>query len=234
MRFLKRLEVFLLVVGTVLMATYLAVRVDGAVGSRLALMAFQIQAGTTAKQNPQGGSLPVDFSLWSRNRITAYKNVIGAQFAAPLAILSVPRLQSEVPVFDGVDEIALNRGAGRIPGTARVGTPGNLGIAAHRDGFFRVLKDIKVGDAVELRLPDGEKNYAVTSTEIVSPEDVSVLAPRSRPAVTLVTCYPFYFVGDAPQRFIVHAEESEVDFFHARHTKLSSAVSHNQSQENQK
>jgi sortase A len=87
--------------------------------------------------------LPVDFSLWSQNRIAAYKKVIGTRFAAPLAVLSVPRLGLEVSVFDGIDEVTLNRGAGRIPGTARVGTTGNLGIAAHRDGFFRVLKDIQ-------------------------------------------------------------------------------------------
>jgi sortase A len=234
MRFLKRLELVLLVVGTILIGTYLGVRVDGAVWSRLALMAFQTQGTTTAKNDKtQDGSF-ADFRLWSQNRIAAYKKVMSTRFAAPLAVLSIPRLGLDVPVFDGVDEVTLNRGAGRIPGTARMGTSGNLGIAAHRDGFFRVLKDISVGDTVELRLPDGKETYIVSSIEIVSPEDVSVLAARPRSAITLVTCYPFYFVGDAPQRFIVHAEESEADFSGGRHTKLSSDVSHNERQENKK
>ena len=206
MRFVKRLELVLLVAGATLIATYLRARVDGAVRSRLALMAFQAQ-GSASNGQTQVGSSPVDFSLWSPNRITAYKNLIGMRLGPPLAVLTVSRLGLEVPVFDGVDEVTLNRGAGRIPGTARVGTSGNIGIAAHRDGFFRVLKDIKVGDIVELRLINRKQTYTVTSTEIASPEDVRVLAPSARPAVTLVTCYPFYFVGDAPQRFIVHAEE---------------------------
>jgi sortase A len=130
--------VFWLAVGTVLIATYVAVRVDGTVGSHWALMAFQSQASTTAQNDPtQDNSLPSDFSLWSQSRITAYKKVVSAQLAAPLALLSIPRLELKVPVFDGIDDVTLNRGAGRIPGTARVGASGNLGIVADRDGFFR-------------------------------------------------------------------------------------------------
>jgi sortase A len=138
--------VFWLAVGTVLIATYVAVRVEGTVGSHWALMAFQSQASTTAQNDPtQDNSLPSDFSLWSQSRITAYKKVVSAQLAAPLALLSIPRLELKVPVFDGIDDVTLNRGVRRIPGTARVGASGNLGIVADRDGFFRVLKDVKVG-----------------------------------------------------------------------------------------
>ena len=99
----------------------------------------------------------------------------------------------------------LNRGVGRIIGTARPGGPGNIGIAGHRDGFFRGLKDISVGDDVELTTTKERATYIVDQIEIVSPTDVRVLQPRGVSSLTLVTCYPFYFVGDAPNRFIVHA-----------------------------
>jgi sortase A len=130
---------------------------------------------------------------------------------APLAVLSIPRIGVEVPVFDGTDELVLNRGAGRIAGTAKPGQPGNIGIAAHRDGFFRGLKDIRVGDRVALRAQSDEFLYTVDNIEIVEPTDVSVLRNRSSSSVTLVTCYPFYFVGDAPQRYIVHASIVDSD-----------------------
>jgi len=110
-----------------------------------------------------------------------------------------------VPVFDGTDDLTLNRGVGRIIGTAKVGDTGNIGIAGHRDGFFRGLKDISVGDEIDLTMTTQKTIYLVDQIEIVSPSDVQVLGPRSAPSLTLVTCYPFYFVGDAPQRFIVHA-----------------------------
>ena len=110
-------------------------------------------------------------------------------------------------MFEGTDDLALNRGVGWIAGTARPGEAGNgnIGIAGHRDGFFRGFKDILLGDEVELSTLEGVSFYAVDSIEIVSPDNVTVLRPRGVPSLTLVTCYPFYFVGDAPQRFIVHA-----------------------------
>ena len=113
-----------------------------------------------------------------------------------------------VPVFDGTSEQNLNRGAGRIPGTARIGEPGNLGIAAHRDGFFRVLKDVRIGDVLLLERLGATDAYRIVSTVIVDPSDVSVLEPTATHSVTLVTCFPFYYVGSAPQRFIVHAQLS--------------------------
>jgi sortase A len=85
------------------------------------------------------------------------------------------------------------------------GDAGNVGIAGHRDGFFRGLKDISVGDEIDLIMTKEKTTYVVDQIEIVSPADVHVLEPRSTSSLTLVTCYPFYFVGDAPQRFIVHA-----------------------------
>ena len=110
-------------------------------------------------------------------------------------------------MFEGTDDLVLNRGLGWIVGTARPGDTGNIGIAGHRDGFFRGLKDIAAGDTMELETQGRRATYVVDEIEIVTPEQVEVLKPRAAPAITLVTCYPFYFIGDAPRRFIVHATE---------------------------
>jgi len=123
----------------------------------------------------------------------------------PLAVLRIPKLHLAVPVLDGTDALTLNHAVGRITGTAWPGEPGNIGIAGHRDSFFRGLKDVKVGDAIELEMAGKTDTYIVDQIQIVTPHAVNVLLPRSAPSVTLVTCYPFYFVGSAPRRFIVHA-----------------------------
>jgi sortase A len=120
-------------------------------------------------------------------------------------VLRVPKIHLEAPVLDGTDDLTLNRGLGHIVNTAKPGEIGNLGIAGHRDGFFRGLKDLGVGDRLDLSLPNRTDTYVVDSVKIVDPRDVSVLEPTSEPSLTLVTCYPFYFVGSAPQRYIVHA-----------------------------
>ena len=130
---------------------------------------------------------------------------MGSRFDPPLAVLRIPKVHLEVPVLDGTDDLTLNRGVGHIVGTVRPGEDGNIGIAGHRDGFFRALKDVGPGDTIELVTPKRVVRYAVDQIVLVRPEDVSVLQPRSRPSLTLVTCYPFYFVGSAPQRYIVQA-----------------------------
>ena len=123
----------------------------------------------------------------------------------PLAILRIPKINLEVPVFNDTDDLTLNRGVGRIIGTAQLGQPGNLGIAGHRDGFFRGLKDVGPNDVIEVIRPGQTDFYAITQMQIVDPENVSVLAPTPAQTLTLVTCYPFYYVGNAPQRYIVTA-----------------------------
>jgi sortase A len=123
----------------------------------------------------------------------------------PIAVLRIPHIQLEVPVYDDTNDLILNRGVGRILGTAHVGEIGNLGIAGHRDGFFRGLKDLAPGDEIGLDRIGQSDAYVVEKIEIVNPDDVSVLAPTPTPTLTLVTCFPFYFVGSAPQRYIVTA-----------------------------
>ena len=151
---------------------------------------------------------PADQSLWSQQRVAAYKE---AQRAgdAPEAVLRIPSLPLEVPVYSDTSEMNLDRGAGRIPGTAGLEQSGNLGLAAHRDGFFRKLKDAEIGMEMLLDRGGHTLRYHIVEISIVTPEDGSVLAPTSRPSITLVTCYPFYFVGSAPKRYIVRAELDE-------------------------
>jgi sortase A len=147
----------------------------------------------------------VDMALWSPGRVKAYKVALEQKTPPALAILRIPRLELEVPVYDGTTDAVLDLAAGRIEGTALPGTVGNVGIAAHRDGFFRILKDLKEGDALVLDTPSATEKYRVEWIRITTPDDVSVIDPTPNPAVTLVGCFPFYHRGPAPQRFIVRA-----------------------------
>ncbi len=121
--------------------------------------------------------------------------------------LEIPRLGLSVMVVEGVGSDDLKRAAGHIPGTAFPGQSGNVAIAGHRDTFFRPLRLIRANDTITLRTLHGAYRYRVVSTKIVSPDDVEVLNPVGRDTLTLVTCYPFYYIGSAPQRFIVRADK---------------------------
>ena len=140
---------------------------------------------------------------WSAGRKEQYVASLAAEMGAPPALIRIPSLDLTVPVFEGTDELVLNRGVGWIEGTANIGSAGNVGLAGHRDGFFRGLKDVHSGDVIEIATFDGLLTYRVSEIMIVDPADVHVLAPTPVPSVTLVTCYPFYFVGNAPKRYIV-------------------------------
>jgi sortase A len=119
--------------------------------------------------------------------------------------MEIPRLGLSVVVVEGTDKPTLRRAAGHIVGTGFPGQPGNVGIAAHRDTFFLPLRNIQRDDVIELTTLRGEYRYRVVSIKVVSPYDVAVLNPDGTEILTLVTCYPFYFVGAAPERFIVRA-----------------------------
>jgi LPXTG-site transpeptidase (sortase) family protein len=125
----------------------------------------------------------------------------------PLGKLEIRSAGVSVVVGAASDHVALRRSAGHIQGTAYPGDPGNVGIAGHRDTSFRGLRKVKVGDRIAMKTPDGSFEYMVEALTTVDPEDIEVLAPSPYPTLTLVTCYPFDFIGAAPQRFIVRARQ---------------------------
>jgi len=209
---LRFLQIACAVLGTILLGWYVVARTHSHFASKAAIERFDearaarievILHESRPADEPHTG--PVDTSLWDEGRIEEYRESLLVDMDAPLALLRIPRLEIEVPVFSGTDDLVLNRGVGWIAGTAPPGQAGNIGIAGHRDGFFRPLKDVALGDEIVLETTDGSTTYVVEKLHIVDPTDVWVLEPTTSPSVTLVTCYPFYFVGSAPNRFIVRA-----------------------------
>lgn len=154
---------------------------------------FPADSGASSVDSPVDS--PVDSSM----------ELPAAWDSMPIALLSIARVGLQVPVFADTSERNLNRGAGWVEGTAAPDEDGNIAIAAHRDGYFRVLKDVALGDVLVLESIARERNYRVTEISIVDPDDTSSLFATDAAVVTLVTCYPFYFVGHAPQRYIVRA-----------------------------
>ncbi len=186
-------------IGIFALAVWTAIDVSATMSARRAMKHFAVyQTSLSTPSSP-------DRHLWSPERVRAWEDSLSRDAPEALAVLRIPRIGVEVPVLEGTDDWTLNRAVGHIEDTARPGGTGNSGIAGHRDGFFRALKDIHDGDVIELETLGGTGIYQVRRTWIVDPEDVSVLDPTDAPALTLVTCYPFYFVGSAPQRFIVRA-----------------------------
>jgi sortase A len=202
----KTLERLLITFGALMIFIYTLARVQGFILSRIEidkfksrqLLAQELSGGISANKSP-------DFSLWSAKRIRAYQESLASHFQPAVALLRIPRIHLEVPVLEGTDDLTLNRAVGHIVGTPPPGESGNTGIAGHRDGFFRELKDVVTGDKIEILTQKEATTYVIDQITIVNPSNVSVLAPRSHSSVTLVTCYPFYFIGSAPQRYIVQA-----------------------------
>ena len=121
--------------------------------------------------------------------------------------IEIPRLLLSAVVVEGTNKTAYRRAVGHIPGTALPGQPGNVGLAGHRDTFFRPLKDLRINDEVQFSTLKGNFKYEVESLRVVEADDIGVLAPSGENVLTLVTCYPFYYVGPAPKRFVVRARQ---------------------------
>jgi sortase A len=190
--------------GIVCLVVFAALSFDRAVGARHELDRFAVLQAAALEQPP-----PPDLSLWGAERISAWRRLLGEPAPPPLAILRIPKIRLAVPVLRGTDDVTLNRAVGHIDDTALPGMDGNAGIAGHRDGFFRGLKDIGPADVIELETLGGKEVYRVERIWVVDPEEVSVLDPTPARSLTLVTCYPFYRVGPAPQRYIVRAVRAE-------------------------
>lgn len=160
----------------------------------------------TDSDNPEATAQVQDRTSESSARARVARPVNGL-----LGRIEIPRLKISAIVREGADLKTLKHAVGHIPDTALPGQPGNFAIAAHRDTFFRNLRGVKKGDRIQMVTPSGTFEYQVESTKIVWPSNVEVLKPTAEPAVTLVTCYPFNYVGSAPKRFIVRARQVETE-----------------------
>jgi len=189
---------------------------QGEVQRRTAVTAFEQQAESVsdgASGNSPGDQAPAhfreigepDMTLWAPGRVADYRASLNADLPPVLGVLEVPTVGLQVPVYQSNSELVMDRAAGVIDGMAYPHEPGNIGISGHRDGYFRALKDVAVGDPIVLQTLAGEKRFRIDSTQVVEISDTRLLQDTWDQTVTLVTCYPFYFVGHAPQRFIVTA-----------------------------
>ena len=148
-----------------------------------------------------------------QKQITAQQHKAGLSQAVAkegdvLGRIEIPRLEVKAAILEGTTSQTLRLGVGHIEGTALPGESGNIGIAGHRDTYFRALKDIRTDDEIQIQTATGLTHYQVDWTQIVAPGDTAILAPSTMSAITLVTCYPFHFIGPAPERFIVHAHKT--------------------------
>ncbi len=181
-------------------------------GKSPSVIAFVRNALFEATQPQSAGSQPAADDSLKIKRVT--RQVPQARQPTDpgmLGRIEIPRLEVHAMVREGVDDRTLRRSVGHVPGTAKPGAEGNVGLAGHRDSFFRKLKDIRKGDTIVVETLDSKYEYTVDVTKVVGPDDVKVLAPTPQRALTLVTCYPFYYVGNAPRRFIVRARQVSVE-----------------------
>ena len=198
MRIRRRLSWVLILGGIVLLFLGIREVVDSWLGQREAERAFERSRERAAQEPAPEAARPFVPDL-----------------GPAMARLSVPRLGSAWFVYPGADKKSLRLGPGHLTGTAMPGTAGNCVIAAHRDTHFRALKDVKKGDEILVTTRQGEFRYRVTKISIVSPKNTAALRPTPGGVLNLITCYPFYYVGSAPRRFIVEANfEGPVQEWH--------------------
>lgn len=190
-RLQKRLELTFLGLGSAAAVLYIALSLPSIWTRHAAIVRAASQDGAVIPP----GSIGAAYGTVSRP--LQRSSVIGA--------IHISALHLDAPIVEGVDDDNLRRGVGHMPGTALAGGLGNVILAAHRDGIFRPLQSIGKGMDIAIKASDGTYHYRVDSTEIVMPDQLDVLAVGDSPEVTLITCYPFHFIGHAPKRFIVKA-----------------------------
>jgi sortase A len=178
---------------------YAVALIAGELGRRSDIEAFEDTKGFEPLPTP-------DFSLWSQTRISQFVASMHVSSSEPIGILRARSLDLAVPLYAEPSELHLNRGVALIAGMSTPDHGGNVGVAGHRDGFFRVLKDVHRGDVIELQTRAHLHRYRVVAIDIVDAADRNLLKETEEPTLTLVTCYPFYHVGHAPQRFVVRGE----------------------------
>jgi len=160
-----------------------------------------------AKLYQESAGAALDRQMQAEDQHNANLPTASAKEGDVLGRIEIPRLGIMVAILQGTSSKTLQLGVGHIQGTALPGEPGNIGIAGHRDTYFRSLKDIRVSDQIQIQTLKSLSRYEVDWVQVVAPSDIEVLAPSPQSAITLVTCYPFYFVGAAPKRFVVHARQ---------------------------
>ncbi len=201
------------ILGVALIAGYLAASAGLENQRKHGIELFdQARAVGRVQQSLGGHTLPVQDLSFPEEPVAVpgpESASVSATDALPIAVLRIASVGLEVPVYPDISELNLNRGAGWISGTAAPNAGGNMAVAAHRDRYFRPLKDIQIGDLLTLESLSDHGEFRVSRIVIVDPDDVTVLDDTSLSTVTLVTCYPFYFIGNAPQRFIVQATAVE-------------------------
>jgi sortase A len=200
-------QFFFLVVGILALGYCAVVLLD-----RWAFQAYQSwqferalkEAQTSASSNPQPAASPLP-AQEEVDRARAQSFGIDGLAGSPLGRIEIPSIGLAAMIMEGVDARTLRHAVGHIRGTPLPGQQGNVALAGHRDTFFRGLRNIHKDDEIMLTTLRGSYRYRVDSTQVVEPEDIHVLAATADDFLILVTCYPFYFVGPAPQRFIVRA-----------------------------
>jgi sortase A len=187
-----RLEIAFWMIGLAFTAAYGIARVDAAVSGSRDVASFHSLAEPDAR-------------LWSASRRQSW--LLTPQPAADelVGVLVIRSLQIEAPLYADTSELYLNRGVGLIPQMARPDQLGNIGIAGHRDGFFRALEAIEQGATIELITRSASYRYRVVTVDVVGRDNTELLRRSDSPLLTLVTCHPFYFVGSAPDRFVVRS-----------------------------
>jgi sortase A len=217
---LRSVEVVSYLFGTVLTVIFISQLAQGEVQRRQDIAEFEepfssVSPGSSAVPSilPPLTSINLaatslsdpDTHLWAPGRVVDHQASLQGDIPPVLGLLEVPSIGLKVPIYPSDSELNMDRGAGIIDGMSYPHEPGNIGIAGHRDGYFRALKDVQVGDKLFLQTLSGPKQFTVDTRQIIEIDNVSVLQDTQDQTVTLVTCYPFYFVGHAPQRFIVTA-----------------------------
>jgi sortase A len=185
-----------------LVAYLLVIAGGAALGWCLAMLADAYLAQRFAREQLESTAPP---PITSRRSPLSPPSGASPEAGTPLAELSIPRIGLSLVVLQGSDEQTLHKGLGHIEDTPLPGESGNVAIAGHRDSFFRPLRNIQVGDDIMLDIPGRRVHYRVSAYRVVNSSEVSVIAPTSDAVLTLVTCYPFWFVGSAPDRFVVRA-----------------------------
>jgi LPXTG-site transpeptidase (sortase) family protein len=222
-RVFRRLEVLLWCLAVLAMGAYAYVYLDRSVYQAYREWAFDrslegkpapalgfLLHSLVDKAHPSEAPPPDDFGEFApRRREAPPRRTLEPE--ALIGRIEIPRLGIRAMIVHGTSDRALRRAVGHIEGTAVPGEPGNSGIAGHRDTFFRELRGVRKGDLIRIKTLEATYSYSIDSIRIVDPEDTWVLNASAAPALTLVTCYPFDYIGTAPRRYIVHARQVASD-----------------------